>query len=227
MGMFRQKRNPLQALEAAEAKKTTKANKKENNKPIVALIALLTVGLMGLYVVLGTPQNPGQDQMEQAAQDPTEAQAALIETDHTSTAAGHSSVPPAESSAQVAAAFTQVASTKPTEIATQSKPTAAKVDKSPAEQKKRRALLANLTNKGIFIRAELPDNLPRLWVGPAFHSLELHKKETYVSVVHAYYLDGSDEHASVRIFDGRTNKEIGDFTLAGGLKLNQAVGIRR
>ena len=112
-------------------------------------------------------------------------------------------------------------------MATQLKPIVPEVDRSPAEQKKRRALLADLTNKGIFIRAELPDNLPRLWVGPAFHSLELHTKETYVSIVHAYYLDASDQHASVRIFDGRTNKEIGDFTLAAGLKLNPAVGIRR
>ena len=219
MGMFRQKSNPLQALETAEAKKTTKANKTENNKPILAFIVLLTVGLLGLYVVFGTPQNSGQDQMQQAAQDPTEAQAALIETDHSSTAHGHSSVPPEKSSAQVADAFTQLASTKPAEIATQSKAMAAKVDRSREEQKKRRTLLSDLTNKGIFIRAELPDKLPRLWVGPAFHSLEFDRKETYVSVVHAYYLDGSDEYASVRVFDGRTNKEIGDFSRAAGLKL--------
>ena len=224
--IFRQKSNPLQSLEA-EVKKATKAKKKENNKPIVVFIALLTVGLLGAYLVHGTPQNPRQDQIEQAAQDQKEAQAALIQNNYPSTADSHSSIPPGESPAQVADAFTQLASNKPTEIATQLKPIVPEVDRSPAEQKKRRALLADLTNKGIFIRAELPDNLPRLWVGPAFHSLELHTKETYVSIVHAYYLDGSDQHASVRIFDGRTNKEIGDFTLAAGLKLNPAVGIRR
>src|SRR5215204_3519819 len=114
--MFRQKRNPLQALEAAKAKK------KENNKPIVAFIALLTVSLIGAYLGLGTPKKPGEDQTDQAAQDPTKVQAALIQTDHPSTADGHSSGPPA--SAQVADAFTQVATTKPTELATPSKPRA-------------------------------------------------------------------------------------------------------
>ena len=115
----------------------------------------------------------------------------------------------------MADAFAQLA-----ETATQgAKARLAAVDRGPEEQQKRRALLETLASKGIFIKAELQHNLPRIWVGPAFHDLEFDQKQTYVNVVYAYYLDGSDEHASVRVFDGSTNKEIGDFTLAAGLKL--------
>jgi hypothetical protein len=205
MGIFGQKLNPLQALEAAQANKAAKAKK----RPTGFLIALVTLAILA-FVVVSQPQNPGQDQ--------TEAQAAVNPAEHPSTDA-QSSAQPAESSARLAETFLQLAEApaKPAAIATQ--PKLAKADRSPEEQKKRRALLQTLASKGIFIKAELPDNLPRLWVGPAFHSLEFDRKETYVSIVHAYYLDGSDEYASVRVFDDTTSKEIGALNLAGGLKL--------
>ena len=206
VGIFGRKLNPLQALEAAEAKKAAKANK----RPSLALIALVTLGVLA-FLVLGKSQNPSQEE--------TETQAALT-TEHPSAVDSQSSAQPVESSAQVTDAFAQLgeASAKSAEIATELPPKLAKVDRSPEQQKNRRALLETLTSQGIFIRAEVSEKLPRLWVGPAFHSLEFDRKETYISVVHAYYLDGSDEY-SVRIFDGRTNKEIGNFALAAGLKL--------
>jgi hypothetical protein len=202
VAIFRKKLNPLQALEIAEAKKTAKSP----IRPSIAVVALVMLGTVA-FVVLEKPD----------PRDQTEAQAALNKTEHLSTDA-QSSTQPTETPVQVADAFAQLgdASATPAEPATRK---LAKLDRSPDEQIKRRTLLQTLTTRGIFIKAELPDNLPKLWVGRAFHSLDLNSKEAYVSVVHAYYLDGSDEHASVRVFDGKTNKEIGYFTLAAGLKL--------
>jgi hypothetical protein len=85
------------------------------------------------------------------------------------------------------------------------------VDRGPETQATRKVLLQRLTNEGIFIRAALPGGSPWVWVGPTFYALDFETKQEMVSIVYCYYLDGSDPTERVRIFDGHTNKEIGDY----------------
>ena len=103
------------------------------------------------------------------------------------------------------------------------RPGGIKIDKEPETQAKRKTLLQRLSNEGVFIKAELPGGLPRVWVGPAFYTLDFETKREVVSIVYSYYLDGSDPIATVRIFDGQTNKEIGDYNVnspdGAGLRL--------
>ena len=100
------------------------------------------------------------------------------------------------------------------------RPTGIKIDREPETQAKRKALLQRLSNEGVFIKAELPGGLPWVWVGPAFYTLDFETQREVVSIVYSYYLDGSDPIAAVRIFDGRTNKEIGDYNMnSPGLRL--------
>lgn len=94
------------------------------------------------------------------------------------------------------------------------------VDKSEAAQQKRWALIQKLIKERVFLKIEMPGSLPRLWVAPRFHSLDFDTKRSFVSVVYAYHFDGANLSESVRIFDGRTGKEIGSFSIAdGGLRL--------
>ncbi|MBN8959329.1 MAG: hypothetical protein J0H17_22685 [Rhizobiales bacterium] len=95
-----------------------------------------------------------------------------------------------------------------------------KIDKSESAQKKRKALMKKLMNLGIFLKVEVPGSLPRLYVRPKFYALDIDTKSSFVSVVYAYYFDGTDESALVRIFDGQNGKEIGSYSIVGGgLKL--------
>ncbi len=89
------------------------------------------------------------------------------------------------------------------------------VDKSPAMQEGRSKLLQKLINAGVFMKTGVPGSLPRVWVARGFYGLTFDQKQSFVGVVYAYYLDGSDKYDSVRVYDGYTNKEIGSMTTAG------------
>jgi len=89
------------------------------------------------------------------------------------------------------------------------------VDKSPAAQAKREKLIQNLIAHRVFTKTGVPGNLPRVWVGPAFNTLDFDDKRRFVSVVSAYYFDEARGDGMVRVFDGRTNKPVGIFTTAG------------
>jgi hypothetical protein len=98
-------------------------------------------------------------------------------------------------------------------------PPAPRIDKSEQAQKKRADLIRRLTGERVFLKIEMPGNLPRLWVGPVFHTLDFDTKSSFVSVVYAYHFDGNDFSDAVRIFDGRTGKEIGTFAATAGLRM--------
>jgi hypothetical protein len=93
-----------------------------------------------------------------------------------------------------------------------------KIDKSAEMQEGRLRLLEKLKAQGVFQKVEMPGNLPRLWIAPRFHTIDFDQKEKFVSVVYAYYFDGYNMGDVVRIFDGETAKEIGDYS-SQGLKL--------
>ena len=101
--------------------------------------------------------------------------------------------------------------------------TVGSIDKSPKMQQGRSDLIKKLIREGVFLKTDTPGSLPRVYVGPAFYGLDFDTKQKFVSVVYAYYFDGSGALDMVRVMDGRTNKEIGDFTLppfGTGLKLH-------
>ena len=104
------------------------------------------------------------------------------------------------------------------------KPVAAapKVDKSPEMQAGRKKLIEKLISTRVFHKVETPGNAPRVYVLPAFYELDFDMKQQFVSVVYAYYFDGSDAYGDlVRVFDARTNKSVGTYTIAtGGLTLD-------
>jgi hypothetical protein len=87
------------------------------------------------------------------------------------------------------------------------------IDKSPKMQQARGDLIKKLIREGVFVKTDIPGNLPRVYVGPTFYGLDFDTKQQFVSVVYAYYFDGSGGLDIVRVMDGRTNKEIGDYVL--------------
>ncbi|WP_441228075.1 hypothetical protein AB7813_08975 [Tardiphaga sp. 20_F10_N6_6] len=96
----------------------------------------------------------------------------------------------------------------------------ATVDKSDEMQSNRLKLMEKMRAQGVFQKVEMPGNLPRLWVDSGFHSADFETKQKFVSVVYAYYFNGSNIADSVRIYDGKTGKEIGDYSIGNpGLKL--------
>lgn len=91
----------------------------------------------------------------------------------------------------------------------------ATLDKSTEMQTGRLTLMEKLRAQRIFQKVEMPGSLPRLWVGPRFHTIDFDLKQKFVGVVYAYYFDGKNIADSVRIYDGKTGKEIGDYSLSG------------
>ncbi len=89
------------------------------------------------------------------------------------------------------------------------------VDKSSVAQAKREQLIQKLIVNRIFLKTGVPGNLPRVWVGAPFYALEFDQKQAFVGVIYAYYFDGFRRDDVVRVFDGYTNKSIGQFTLSG------------
>ncbi len=95
---------------------------------------------------------------------------------------------------------------------------AAPIDKSAEMQDDRKSLIEKLIREGVFQKVEMPGNLPRVWVRSQFYDLDFDLKQQFISVVFAYYFDGARPSDSVRIFDAKTNKEIGTFSeVSGGL----------
>lgn len=96
-----------------------------------------------------------------------------------------------------------------------------KIDKSDAMQAGREKLIQKLINEGVFLKVEVPGSLPRVFVTPAFHALDIETKEKFVSVVYAFYFSDHSIRNVVRVMDSRTGKEVGTFSaLNPGLKMH-------
>ncbi len=84
------------------------------------------------------------------------------------------------------------------------------VDHSPEMQQRREAFIAKLQSAGVFTRVEnRGGGLVRVWTGTAFDGLDFQDKQTFLSLVYAYYFDGNGFADTVYIYDGRSGKEIG------------------
>lgn len=98
-------------------------------------------------------------------------------------------------------------------------PRVATIDHSPEKQADRLRLINNLISLGLFSKVSKPGELPYVHVRRAFYELDFEQKQKFVSVVYAYYYDGSEDDGLVRIFDARTNKDVGRFSPALGLEI--------
>lgn len=87
-------------------------------------------------------------------------------------------------------------------------------------QADRMAFIEKLIAKGVFQKVEIPGNLPRLWVRPAFYALDFNLKSKFVNVVYAYFITENPRYDIVVIYDSKTGKEVGKYAdVYGGLKL--------
>lgn len=95
------------------------------------------------------------------------------------------------------------------------------IDKSPAKQAERKKFIERLIAQGVIQKVDtMGGNLPKIYVRPAFYNIDLDTKQSLVSVVYAYYFDGSNISDSVILRDSRTGKDVGDFNPnLGGLKM--------
>jgi len=95
----------------------------------------------------------------------------------------------------------------------------AKIDKSSRMQANREKLLKKLVEMNVFQKTETTGGVHRLWVGTKFRALEPALKEVYVSV-YAQYAGEENVAAPVLIYDGKTQSEIGRYSVSdGGLKI--------
>ena len=94
----------------------------------------------------------------------------------------------------------------------------APVVKSAEMQKERLEMIQKLKAYGVFQKVDISGDVPRLWIAPGFYPLKSDQKETFVRVVYDYFFDGNSIGDVVRIYDGKTGKEIGDYSSLG-LKL--------
>ena len=88
-------------------------------------------------------------------------------------------------------------------------------------QAERLALIETLIQRGVFAKVECPGTIPKIWIGPAFNGLDFDTKESFCSVVAAYYYEGTaDKNKTVRVIDNMSGNEIGQFSAVyAGLKL--------
>jgi len=90
------------------------------------------------------------------------------------------------------------------------------IDHSPKLQSDRKALIEKMIQLDVFTKVVQNGNaMPRAWVGRTFPEMPFDEKVKALTLVYAYYFDGSNRTASVAIIDGRTGKEIGRFDQAG------------
>jgi len=95
------------------------------------------------------------------------------------------------------------------------------MDSSPEMQAKRLNLINKLISEGIFYKVEKPGDYAHVWLTPLFHSLDFEDKESFVSVVYAYYISRDSKADTVILYDSKTGKHIGVYAeLYGGLKLD-------
>jgi len=87
----------------------------------------------------------------------------------------------------------------------------------PAElQKKRRDMIISLIDKGVFNRVEYRADIPKVWIGPVFMSLDFQTKTAFAEVVWAYYFDEPDRKYSygetIYLKDSYNGKTVGSYS---------------
>lgn len=92
-------------------------------------------------------------------------------------------------------------------------------DKSETAQNKRKQFIQQLINDDFIQKIEVPGSLPHVFVKPKFYDLSFGDKQSFISMVLAYYFVIDSKSDILIIKDFRTEKEVGQFS-ERGLKLN-------
>ena len=96
-----------------------------------------------------------------------------------------------------------------------------KIDKSPEAQKKREAFIQTLRQEHILDKIDFSTLAPRVWVAPGFESLQFEHKQNISAMIFAYHFpDGTSSGNFLRLIDGRTGKEVGQYRPARGLMMD-------
>jgi hypothetical protein len=95
------------------------------------------------------------------------------------------------------------------------------IDHSPELQAKRSTMIAKLRKAGIWGDVTCSGDYGTVKIRPGFYALDFDDKKTFISVVYAYCLDGSNPYAGVSLIDIKTGNEVGVFNGITGLKLKE------
>ena len=95
----------------------------------------------------------------------------------------------------------------------------ANIDKSEKMQEQRKEKIAKLIKNGAFQKVEVSGGIPHVWVSQGFYALHPATKAEIISVVYAYYFDGSNSSDSVRVIDSFSRELVGSFSPITGLKM--------
>lgn len=94
------------------------------------------------------------------------------------------------------------------------KPRVATVDKSPEKQAQRLKLIQEMIATGAISKIET-GAMPSVYVRRVFYELDMDTKRDLLSIVYAYYFDGSSDRDMVRIKDARSGNRVGSFSSSG------------
>lgn len=78
------------------------------------------------------------------------------------------------------------------------------------------AFIQDLLSKGIFLKVEMPRDVPYVWVGPRFYSLSFEQKKDFLGVVCAHYIQENPKITIMRIRDNLSGKDVGRFDRSDG-----------
>lgn len=89
------------------------------------------------------------------------------------------------------------------------------VDRSAQAQSGRLDFMGKLGDLGVIYKLEMPGRYPHVYVGPAWESLSIDDKKSFISVVAAYYYVKNAESDIVVLKDYRDGKDVGRFDQYG------------
>jgi hypothetical protein len=98
-------------------------------------------------------------------------------------------------------------------------PAIPKIDKSEQKQADRLRLIKRFQSEDIFGDITARSSGMTVIAKPRFYSLGFEDKQSFVSVLYAYYFDGSKPYVTIALHDSRSNKKVGTFTQELGLEL--------
>lgn len=100
-----------------------------------------------------------------------------------------------------------------------SKPASSKllIDKSPAKQREREKLIAELEGLGVVGKVDCRRGVADAWVKSGFYALPFDRKKDFTSVVYAYCFN--DENAVVHLKDHFSGKDVGTYGVYTGLEI--------
>jgi hypothetical protein len=92
---------------------------------------------------------------------------------------------------------------------------------SPELQTERLDFINQMISQGYFQKVEKPADYPHTWVTSLFMALDFKDKESFVSVVYAYYISDDPNADMVVLYDSKTGKQVGVYAAVyGGLKMD-------